>query len=65
MTEYDDDRPGMMRVHIAQQRGDALCEFYTRDDLRSIAARVGVPTGYRHKRDLAVSLAFAGVQVPE
>lgn len=59
---YDDDRPGMMRVHVAQQRGRALCEAYSRDALRAFARDLGVPTGYRLKSDLAVALAFNGVK---
>ena len=51
MTDYDDDRPGMMRVHIAQQRGQALADKYTRSQLRMLAHRHGVPTGYRLKID--------------
>lgn len=61
-AEYDDDRPGMMRVHIAEQRAAALCEKHTRDGLRRIARFRGVPTGYSTKHDLAVALAFDGLK---
>ena len=60
MTDYDDDRPGMMRVHIAQRRALELCDDYTRDGLLIIARRQGVPTGYKHKFDLAVAIIFSG-----
>lgn len=59
---YDDDRPGMMRVHVAQQRANGLEAVHTRDGLRRIARDRGVPTGYPTKRDLAIALAFAGVK---
>lgn len=59
---YDDDRPGMMRVHVAQRRGDELCARYTRDTLREMARQRGVPAGHSLKRDLAVALAMAGVR---
>ncbi len=61
---YDDDRPGMMRVHIAQRRADALCNAYTRDALRHFARLHGVPTGYMNKSDLAFYVACAGVVAP-
>lgn len=60
---YDDDRPGMMRVHIAHQRGHALAAHYSRDSLREIARERGVPTGGR-KYDLAWRLASVGVVAP-
>ena len=59
---YDDERPGMMRVHVAQQRAQALCSQHTRNDLRELARAVGVPAGYSTKFDLALALAFAGVK---
>lgn len=59
---YDDDRPGMMRVHVAQQRADELCRQYNRQGLRDLARRRGVPTGYPLKADLAFALALAGVK---
>lgn len=62
---YDDDRPGMMRVHIAEKRAVALSNFYTRNDLRSIARRKGVPAGYSVKADLAYALALHGVIAPD
>jgi hypothetical protein len=61
---YEDDRPGMMRVHIAEWRAAALCEAYTRDHLREIARSRGVSTGYKRKRDLAFYVACAGVVAP-
>lgn len=61
---YSDDRPGMMRIHIAARRADALKAFYTRDRLRIIAHARNVPTGYSTKDDLAFALALAGVVAP-
>jgi len=63
-NRYNDDRPGMMRIHIAQRRARALCEAYPRDTLRLIAQRAGVPTGYSLKADLAFELALHGVTPP-
>jgi hypothetical protein len=63
-NRWDDDRPGMMRVHIAQIRGRALADYYSRDSLRLMASRLGVPTGHRLKSDLAVALAMHGAVPP-
>ena len=51
-VSYDDDRPGMMRIHIASRRADALCKAYTRDWLRAEAKRHGISTHLR-KSDTA------------
>ena len=60
---YDDDRPGMMRVHICDQRARALASHYTRDYLRELARERGLPTsGLKHY--LAWRLAGAGVTAP-
>lgn len=60
---YDDDRPGMMRVHVADRRAQALVNCYTRNRLRAMARGRGLPTGGR-KHDLAWHLANAGVVAP-
>lgn len=62
---YDDDRPGMIRLHIAEQRARELCDTYDRDTLRGIARQRGVPTGFPHKRDLALALALHGVKAED
>ena len=61
---YDDDRPGMMRVHIAEQRAEALMDFYSRNGLSLLANREGLVVGRSTKRDLAVRLAFRGLTAP-
>lgn len=33
-VEYDDDRPGYMRTHVADQRARLAAALYTRDALR-------------------------------
>jgi len=53
---YDDDRPGMMRVHIADRRADALCAAHTRDWLRANAKVRGISTSL-NKREMAWYLA--------
>jgi hypothetical protein len=58
---YDDDRPGMMRIHVAQERARLACITYGRDSLRAIAASHGMPSGYRLKSELAQALALAGI----
>jgi hypothetical protein len=57
---YDDDRRGLMRVHIAQRRGDLACERHTRNGLRSFAKGRGLTLSSLHKRDLATRLAYEG-----
>jgi hypothetical protein len=59
--EYDDHRPGMMRIHVAQEIARGICEGWTRDELRHVARENGVATGYRTKFDLAVALVLAQV----
>lgn len=61
---YDDDRPGMMRVHIAQRRGEALAKTYTRNALRDMARGRGIPVGGGLKHEIAWRLAVAGVVAP-
>ena len=57
---WDDDRPGMMRVHVAQRRAQELCDDYTRDGLRIIARQGGVATGYPTKYEQALAIVMAG-----
>ena len=61
MSEYDDDRPGMMRVHIADARASAACMTYTRSALRAHANSHGVSTSHRVKHDLAWHMAQLGL----
>lgn len=60
-TEYADDRRGMMRVHIAQGRGDLACDRYSRSALRAHAQGHGVTASVLHKRDLATRMAYEGL----
>lgn len=62
---YDDDRYGMMRVHIAQRRGDLACGRYTRNTLRAFAAGHGVTPSILRKRDLATRMAYSGLIGPD
>jgi hypothetical protein len=62
---YDDNRVGMMRSHIAQQRAAALCDYYPRDVLRAMARKKGLPAGQSHKIDLALELAYSGTIAPD
>jgi hypothetical protein len=61
VVTYDDDRYGMMRVHIAQQRGDLACAYYTRNSLRAFAKGHGVTSSSLLKRDLATRMAYEGL----
>jgi len=45
-TEYNDDRPGMMRVHIADQRGRLAAYRFKRDTLRAHAKGLIDDEGY-------------------
>lgn len=56
--QYDDYRPGMMRIHVAEEIARGICELWTRDELRHVAREIGVPTGYPTKYDLAVALVL-------
>lgn len=60
VVAYDDDRYGLMRVHIAQRRGDLACDRYSRNNLRAFAKGRGVTPSSLHKRDLATRLAYEG-----
>lgn len=60
VVAYDDDRYGMMRVHIAQRRGDLACDRYTRNNLRAFATGHGVTPSSLRKRDLATRMAYEG-----
>lgn len=59
LTPYDDDRPGMMRVHIAEQRGRAIEALGSREVLRQHAKRLGVNAAGT-KSEVALRLAQAG-----
>ena len=58
---YGDDRPGMMRVHIAGERGRLACDRYTRNALRAHARGHGVSVGHSHKSSLAWHMASRGL----
>jgi hypothetical protein len=51
---------------MRQARADALCDFYTRDELREVArARFGhFPSGYATKAELAFDMACMGITAP-
>ena len=59
-TEYNDDRPGMMRVHIADQRGRLAAYRFKRDTLRAHAKGHACPTPAL-KSDLAWYMAQHGL----
>lgn len=60
---WDDDRPGMMRVHVAQERARELCERHTMAYLRSMAKQRGISlSGCHCKADVAFELVLAGVK---
>ena len=63
MSTYEKRRARSLK---AQEDAEALCNFYTRDELREVAtARFGhKPTGYRTKAELAYDLALMGVRAP-
>lgn len=58
---YEDDRYGMMRVHVAQRRGDLACDRYTRNNLRAFAKGHRVTPSSLRKRDLATRMAYEGL----
>jgi len=50
--EWPDDVPGLMRVHVIQERARRLVQANTRDELRAYLRSVGEPvSGSKH--DLA------------
>jgi len=59
--EYDDDRYGMMRVHIAQRRGQEACRRYTRNALRNHAKSKGFKFGRLTKMNMAWMMAQNGL----
>lgn len=65
MSDYNDDRAGMMRVHIAYERGRLACERYTRAQLRMHANGRLPRTGHQLKSDLAWDLAQHGLISPD
>ena len=68
MTDnYADDRPGLMRIHVADERGRLACARYTRNALRAHAKAHGVTTAFRnrYKRDLAWAMAQHGLIAPD
>lgn len=60
--EYDDDRPGMMRVHVAEARARKMMDMYKINGLRAAARTLGVTVDGRTKHDVAWALALAGYQ---
>ena len=64
MTDYDDDRPGMMRIHVAEERGMALCARYSVAELRNMARERDIDLSFSGgtKRGIAFYLACAGVK---
>jgi hypothetical protein len=58
---YGDDRRGMMRVHIAAQRGRLAGERYTRNALRAHAKGHGLRLGALRKSDIGWHMAQAGL----
>jgi hypothetical protein len=61
MSDYGDDRYGMMRIHIASRRADLACARFSRDALRHWAKGHGSPTAVRLKHDLAWYMAQHGL----
>jgi len=61
MSDYDDDRPGLMRIHIASRRADLACKRYTRNTLRAFAKGHGAPYSSGLKNDLAWHMAQHGL----
>ena len=61
MSDYTDDRPGMMRVHIAHERAEAACKGHSRPQLNEHAKAHGLPTSHRLKRTLAWFMAQHGL----
>ena len=60
-ASYSDDRPGMMRIHIAHERANAACRLYTRAGLNDHARSHGVSTAHRVKHNLAWYMAQHGL----
>jgi len=60
---YIDDRYGLMRVHVADDRARLACDQYKRDDLRAWAKTHGmkVVRGSLRKRDFAWYMAQHGL----
>ena len=59
---YDDDRPGMMRVHVAHERASKAERRYTRAELNAhAAAATTMWTGHRVKHNLAWYMAQNGL----
>lgn len=58
---YGDDRPGMMRVHIADERSRLAGSRFTRDQLRTWAKAHGHKWGSLHKHDLGWQMAQHGL----
>ena len=60
-ADYLDDRPGMMRVHVASERARLACGIYTQSNLRAWAKSHGCPSGDSTKGDLAWRMAQHGL----
>ena len=50
--EWPDDTPGLMRVHVIQERARRLCQANSRDELRAYLRALGESVGGT-KHDLA------------
>ena len=60
--DYDDDRPGMMRVHIAAVRSDLACQKHTRNHMRAVAYGKGLRgLGSQTKREIGWYMAQHGL----
>ena len=60
-ADYNDDRRGMMRIHVASMRADIACRLYTQTALRAHARARGVTARYSLKSDLAWEMAQHGL----
>lgn len=59
--QYSDDRYGMMRVHIADQRSRLASSRYTRNAMRAFAKSKGLRLGSLRKSDLGWHMAQHGL----
>lgn len=58
--DWDDDRPGTMRVHIAAHRADLLCKRLTYGEVRAAQRAKGATAHGERKVDRAWALAVGG-----
>ena len=61
MSDYGDDRYGMMRVHIAARRARLAGGIYTRDQLRRWAKVHGLRLSGLRKLDIGWHMAQHGL----